>query len=297
MNASRNEHTIASSCEVSGRGYWSGRLVHVVISPAPAGTGVQLIRSDLAGKPVCEVVVTNRSDASLRTNLQSGEASFQMVEHLMAALAALEIDNCAVEIDGQELPGLDGSSQPYVEALQHCGLIVQAKSKERLLLSQTIRVANGNRWIEARPASDGRTTFEYRLSFDDATPIKSQTYSFRCTPARFAREVAPARTFVTKQQADQLRSKGVASHVTNQDLLVFGDAGPIDNQLRFPNECARHKTLDLVGDLALVGVDLIAHIISSRGGHQLNGQLAQQLFDLAAKQRASKTRSRPRKAA
>jgi UDP-3-O-acyl-N-acetylglucosamine deacetylase len=208
-----------------------------------------------------------------------------MVEHLLAALAGLEIDNCFVEIDGEEFPGLDGSSQPYVEALQHCGLIVQAKSRERLTLGQTIRVAGDDCWIEARPAPDGHTVFEYRLSFDDDTPIPSQTFKCRVTPSSFAREIAPARTFVTLAQANHLRGQGVASHVTNQDLLVLDDSGPIDNELRFENECARHKTLDLIGDLALAGVDISAHVVSFRGGHSLNGRLAQQLFELAARQR------------
>ena len=297
MNISRNEHTIAVSCEVSGRAYWTGRLVRVVISPAPAGTGVRLIRSDLSSSPSCQATVSNRSDAQLRTILQDGDARFEMVEHLLAALVAMEIDNCTVEIDGDELPGLDGSSLPYVEALQHCGLIVQAKARQCLVVHQPICVRAGDRWLEASPAINGRTTYEYRLSFDDQTPIKAQTYSFHCTPNRFAREVAPARTFVTLDQANALRAQGVASHVTNQELLVFGEAGAIDNSLRFPDECARHKTLDLVGDLALVGVDLIAKFVSYRGGHSLNGRLASELFALATSQIESMRGADTRKAA
>jgi UDP-3-O-acyl N-acetylglucosamine deacetylase len=284
VNASRNEHTIAGPCQVTGRGYWTGRVVRVVVSPAPVGTGVQLIRSDLPLKPACRVAVANRSDAELRTIIQSGDARFEMVEHLLAALAALEIDNCFVEIDGEEFPGLDGSSQPYVEALQRCGLIIQAKSRQRLIVQQTIRVEAGNRWVEAQPSPDGLSSYEYRLSFDDQTPIAAQTYCFQCTPSRFAREVAPARTFVTLAQANTLRRQGLASHVTNQELLVFGDAGPVDNTLRFEDECARHKTLDLIGDLSLVGVDLIGCFVSNRGGHNLNGRMARELSKLMSAQ-------------
>ena len=284
MNASRNEHTIAVSCQITGRGYWTGRVVRVVVSPAPAGTGVQLVRSDLPSNPACQVAVANRSDAELRTIIQAGQARFEMVEHLLAALMALEIDNCFVEIDGEEFPGLDGSSQPYVEALQQCGLIIQAKSRQRLVVQQTVRVQAGHRWVEAQPSPDGCTSYEYRLSFDDQTPIPAQTYSFQCTPSRFAREVAPARTFVTLAQATALRAQGLASHVTNQELLVFGDAGPVDNALRFADECARHKTLDLIGDLSLVGVDLIGRFVSHRGGHNLNGRMAQELSSLMSSQ-------------
>lgn len=239
--------------------------------------------------------MTNRSDASLRTIVQQGEAKFEMVEHLMAALAALEVDNCVVEIDAEELPGLDGSSQAYVKALQQCGLVIQADTKQRLTLSEVIRICKDDCWIEARPSLGAHTVMEYRLSYSDDTPIGPQTYRFHCTPAHFAREVAPARTFVTLAQAQQLRSAGVASHVTNQDLLVIGEEGPIDNSFRFQDECARHKALDLVGDLALAGVDLAAHIVSFRGGHQLNGEMAHRLHQLAAAQRETTARPRSQK--
>ena len=120
MISSRNEHTIATSCEIRGRGYWSGKPVTVAIHPAPLGTGVRLIRSDLDVADVCLASVANRVDAKLRTNLAVGDAHFQMVEHLLAALAGLEIDNCLVEVDGEELPALDGSSLGYAEPTSIC---------------------------------------------------------------------------------------------------------------------------------------------------------------------------------
>ena len=284
MNPSRNEHTIAVSCEVSGRGYWSGKEVRVIIHPASLGTGVRLIRSDLPTIPVCEGLVSRRYDASLRTNLAHGEASFQMVEHLMAALYALEIDNCICEIDAEELPSLDGSSFEFVEQLSNAGLIVQAAPRKRLVIRDRLRIGTMDGWVEAVPARAGESYFEYQLSFDDQTPIAPQAFGVELSPDRFMREVASARTFVTKAQADQIRGAGLASHVTNQDLLVIGSDGPIDNEYRFRNECARHKTLDLIGDLALAGVDLIGRFTSFRGGHNLNGQLAGQLAEMAAEE-------------
>ena len=282
VNPSRNEHTIAVSCEVSGRGYWSGREVRVVIHPASLGTGVRLIRSDLPSVPVCDASVSQRYDASLRTNLADGEASFQMVEHLMAALYALEIDNCICEINAEELPSLDGSSFGFVEQLSNAGLIVQAAPRKRLVIRDRIRIGTMGGWVEAVPSRAGESYFEYQLSFDDQTPIAPQAFGVDLTPDRFMREVASARTFVTKDQADQIRGSGLASHVTNQDLLVIDQNGPIENEYRFKNECARHKTLDLIGDLALVGVDLIGRFTSFRGGHNLNGQLALKLAEMAA---------------
>ena len=284
VNPSRNQHTIAATCEVSGRGYWSGQAVRVVIHPAALGTGIRLVRVDLAQPNTCLAAVRFREDASLRTNLSHGDARFQMVEHLMAALAALEIDNVLVEIDAEELPALDGSSRGFVESLSRSGLIVQAAPRRRLVIRDRYRIGNRDGWIELTPSQHGETYFEYQLSFDDDTPISPQAFGVELTPDRFIREVASARTFVTASQAAMIRQSGVASHVTNQDLLVIGDEGPIENAFRFPNECARHKTLDLIGDLALSGVEFIGRVTSFRGGHSLNGRVAERLAELAAQQ-------------
>lgn len=284
VNPSRNEHTIAVSCEVSGRGYWSGKGVQVIVHPAALGTGVRLIRSDLPTVPVCDAHVSRRYDARLRTNLANGEAEFQMVEHLMAALYALEIDNCICEINAEELPSLDGSSSEFVKQLGSAGLIVQAAPRKQLVIRDRYRIGTMDGWVEAVPSRAGESYFEYQLSFDDQTPIAPQGFGVELSPNRFIREVASARTFVTKAQADQIRESGRASHVTNQDLLVIGSDGPIDNEYRFRNECARHKTLDLIGDLSLAGVELIGRFTSFRGGHNLNGQMASLLAELAAQE-------------
>ncbi len=281
MIPSRNEHTIATSCEIHGRGYWSGQAVTVAIHPAPMGSGIRLIRSDLPDRDFCPANIDHRVDARLRTNLASGAAKFQMVEHLMAALCGLEIDNCLVEVDGEELPALDGSCNGYVHRLQTAGLIVQARQRKRLIIRDRYRIGSPHGWIEAAPSKCGESYFEYQLSFDDDTPIAPQAYGIELTPDRFIRQIAPARTFVTESQATEIRVAGFAAHVTNQDLLVIGDNGPIDNKLRFANECARHKTLDLIGDLALAGIELVGRFSSFRGGHQLNGRMAKQLAQLA----------------
>ncbi|MCG8651477.1 MAG: UDP-3-O-acyl-N-acetylglucosamine deacetylase [Pirellulales bacterium] len=282
MIPSRNEHTIAASCIVRGRGYWTGKEVSVTIHPATVGSGIRLVRTDLDSAPECLADISSRQDARLRTNLRQGAGRFEMVEHLMAALYAMEIDNCIVEIDGQELPGLDGSALEFARSLQHAGLIVQAASRKRVVIDRPFRVGDGQGWIEALPSRNGKALFEYQLSFDGPSPISGQSYRIELTPRRFIREVAPARTFVTAAQAREIRASGVASHVTNQDLLVIGDSGPIENEYRFTNECARHKTLDLIGDLALANVDLVGSFVSFRGGHRLNAQMAQQLALLAA---------------
>src|SRR5690554_1766708 len=136
----RNEHTIASACEVAGRGYWSGQDVRLRFLPAPGNTGIVFVRSDLTGQPQCPARVEYADSIQFRTNLQNGEARFTMVEHVMAALAGLEVDNCYVEADAEEMPGLDGSSQAYVAALQSAGLVIQAALKPQLVIEQPFQV-------------------------------------------------------------------------------------------------------------------------------------------------------------
>ena len=281
MTIKRNQQTIAGTCRVDGRGYWSGEHVQVVLNPAPPGTGVCMIRSDLPGSGSCPMVSEFRTDAQLRTNFRRGDASFQMVEHLMAALYGLGVDNCFVEVDAEELPGLDGSCMAYVEAILEVGVQTQSFVEPLLVIDQTIRIESGDRWIEANPSLSGETYYEYRLGFDRPSPIPAQQFNLVLDAEAFAREVAPARTFVTEMQAAMLRGQGVASHVSNQDLLVFGSEGPLENTLRFDNECARHKTLDLIGDLAVSGVRLVGRFTSHRGGHSLNGRMSKRLTELA----------------
>ena len=277
----RNEHTLAAACEVRGKGYWSGRSVRVRFCPASSGSGVRFVRTDLPGRPDCQAIAANVAAASMRTNLHNDEIQFEMVEHVMAALYGLGIDNCSVEVDGEELPGLDGSSAPYVEALRSVGMIVQATERQRYHIDRPFRVGNDSSWIDVSPVADGQPIFEYHLDYGDDSPIRPQHHRGLLSPHSFDRELAPARTFVTAEQVAKLRSAGVGQHVGPQDLLVFDESGLVDNQLRFENECARHKTLDLIGDLALTGVDLVGRFVSYRGGHRLNGELARTLARLA----------------
>lgn len=277
----RNEHTIAERVQVTGRGYWSGQGITVRFLPAQTGTGIRFVRTDLAQRLEIPASMQTRSSQSLRTCLIANEARIEMVEHLLAALYGMEIDNCVVEVNGEELPGLDGSSAGYVHALRKAGLVMQAHRRKQIVVDRTLRLGDANHWIELAPSDDGRMHVEYRLDYGNESPIQPQSHRCAVTPDNFMRELAPARTFVTHEQAESLRARGVASHVTNRDLLVFGKNGPVDNLLRYPNECSRHKALDMVGDLSLVGADIIGCVTSHRGGHQLNGMLAEQISQLA----------------
>lgn len=270
----RNEHTIAQRASVSGRGYWSGDGVNVRFFPAKVGSGIRFFRTDLPGSLEIVVSPESRSAQSLRTCVECGEARVEMVEHVLAALYSLQIDNCLIEIDRGELPGLDGSSAAYVDALRNAGLVMQARTRRQIVIQEAVRVGDANHWIEATPSPDGRMHLEYRLEYTPDSPITPQTFGCVLTPTTFMREIAPARTFVTSEQAAALRAAGLGQHVTNRDLLVFGKNGPVDNLLRYSDECARHKLLDLIGDLSIVGADVVGCIVSYRGGHQLNAQMA-----------------------
>lgn len=281
MIGPRSEHTLAACCEIRGRGYWSGHDVRVRFLPAAAGTGIRLVRTDRPGQPSCRALTIHTDEQAFRTNLCAGEARFEMIEHLMAALYALQVDNCVIEMNGEEVPGLDGSALAITQTLHSVGLTVQAAAKKCVIIDRTFRIGDETCWVEATPVADGHARYEYHLDYGACSPIGVQSYSGILSADTFFQELAPARTFVTAQQVTQLQAQGVGKHVGPQDLLVFDDNGLVGNSFRFPNECARHKTLDLIGDLALVGVELIGRFVSHRGGHRLNAALARQLAAFA----------------
>jgi UDP-3-O-acyl N-acetylglucosamine deacetylase len=280
----RSQHTIRRPVSVVGVGYWSGRGIAVDLLPAPAGCGVVFVRRDLAVPVRIAAVVERRIDARLRTTLASGGVQVQMVEHLLSALAGAGVDSCVVQVSGEELPGLDGSAQAFVEAIDAVGLEDLGRPADPLVVATPVRVEEGAAWIEAGPPRHAGLSVEYEL--DHAPPVGRQSLEIVITPESYRRELAAARTFISLAEAEQLKEVGLCRRVTTRDLLVFGAEGPIDNPLRWPDECVRHKVLDLVGDLALVGRPLHAHVRASRSGHRLNAALAARLV-ATARRRAS----------
>ncbi len=200
----------------------------------------------------------------------------------MAALAGLQIDNCDIICSSQEMPGCDGSSLEFVEALKLAGIIQQDAARMGLVISHSVRVGTEDSWILAEPISktseEPKTVLQYHLDYGDDSIIMAQSHEFVVNPGSFEKELAPARTFILQHEADKMRSHGLGLRVTTQDLIVFDTDGPVSTSLRFPNECARHKVLDMVGDFALAGIDLIAKITAFRAGHHLNANLVKQLF-------------------
>ena len=252
--------------------------MRVEFRPASAGSGLVFVRDDLAPPRRIAADVRQRIEVPRRTTLAADGAQVEMVEHVLAALYGLGIDNCEIGVDAPELPGLDGSCQPLVEALDAAGIVEQNARRRRLVVTDVTRVGNDDTWVEARPAKNGGLAIKYRLDYGPENPIGRQTIELAVNPQTFREELAQARTFILADEAEWLRQRGLGSRVTNQDLLVFGPEGPLDNELRTENECVRHKALDLVGDLALAGCDLVGQFIAHKSGHRLNAELVRMLL-------------------
>jgi UDP-3-O-[3-hydroxymyristoyl] N-acetylglucosamine deacetylase len=280
MNPPRKQNTIAAPATVAGVGYWSGSDIRVEFRPAAANTGIVFVRRDLPGKPRIPASVHYRTDMPLRTNLCMGEAGVEMIEHVMAALSGLTIDNCEVWVDRPEMPGVDGSALPFVEALQTAGIVAQDAPRARKIIRRVIRHGNEKSWVEARPCCSGKMILQYELDYGSGNPIGRQSLEISLSPRFFHINLAPSRTFLLEAEARELSARGFGQRMTCQDLLVFGPQGPIDNPLRYPDECVRHKMVDMVGDLALAGCDLIGRFVAFRSGHRLNAELVRSIMAL-----------------
>jgi UDP-3-O-acyl N-acetylglucosamine deacetylase len=274
----RQQRTLAQPVAVEGFGYWTGRDVKVEFRPAPAGTGIVFVRTDLPKAPRIPALAANRIEVPRRTTLACNKARVEMVEHIMAALSGLQIDNCEVAVNEPEMPGCDGSSQPFVVALDQAGGVEQNAVREQLVVREVTRLGDDNHWIEARPATGLGLSIRYRLDYGAGNAIGRQTLAINITPQTFRKELAPCRTFLLKEEADWLVAQGLGSRASLADLLIFGEHGPIENTLRFSDECVRHKVLDVVGDLALSGCDLVGQIVAHKSGHRLNAELVRMLL-------------------
>jgi UDP-3-O-acyl N-acetylglucosamine deacetylase len=273
------QRTLAAPVSVDGIGYWSDRDITVTFQPSDPGSGLVFVRDDLPGKPRIPVSPEFRVAIPRRTSLEKDGARVEMVEHILSALTGMGVENCEIHVTACEMPGMDGSALAFVEAFDSVGYETQDTPAKILTLSQplTVRDAASDRWVTAQPAPELRLEFE--LLYKTASPIENQTAEFTLTPEIYRREIAPCRTFVTQTEANVFQSAGLAKRATYQDLLVFGPNGPIENSVRFPNECARHKILDLIGDLALLGSRLQANLHAFRSGHDLNAQVVRMLLN------------------
>jgi len=260
------------ACERSGVGLHTGLSTGVRLLPAGPGQGRYFVRTDLVTAPIIPARVESVSQTLLSTELQQGEAQVRTVEHLLAALAGLGVDNARIELNGPEVPLLDGSAQPWVEAISQVGLVAQPAERLRWRVSQPLWVQQEDAFVAALPASE--TLLSYGVDYD-LPAIGRQWYS--CRPAEFATEIAPARTFGFAHEIEQLRNRGLIKGGSLRNALVCSPQGWLNPPLRFADEPVRHKLLDLIGDLSLLGTLPRAHILAYKASHTLHTQLAQQL--------------------
>lgn len=275
------QHTLAGSAGCSGVGLHSGTPVRLTLRPAPADTGVVFVRTDVKGS---DNRITVSPGAVVETRLHteiSNAAGVRVVtiEHLMAALAGLGVDNAVVELDGPELPIMDGSAEPFAELIDLAGLRAQSAPRRSIEILQRIEVVDGEKSAALSPASLGASGLEMEVEIAFASPaIGRQRFSLAVTPQSFRRELAPARTFGFVQDVQALRAGGLALGGGLENAVVV-DGGRVLNPhgLRFADEFVRHKALDLLGDLYVLGLPILGRLEAVRPGHALNNALARAL--------------------
>jgi UDP-3-O-[3-hydroxymyristoyl] N-acetylglucosamine deacetylase/3-hydroxyacyl-[acyl-carrier-protein] dehydratase len=280
----KQQKTIKSEARVSGKGMFGGQEAKVVFRPGPADSGVVFVRTDVAEPVRMGAVITNVAERGRRTALKKGSVSIETVEHCLSAVSALEIDNLIIEVGGPELPASDCSSAEYFKVLKRAGLVEQAEPRKEFVISEPISIASGDASIYALPYADDGLNVTYDLDYGGHTGIGRQVFSCRVTPDGFERNLAPARTFLSEAEAMQLQARGIGTHLSPRDILVINSDGPIKNSFRFPNECARHKIVDLIGDLMLLGRAVKGRIVAYKSGHSLNQQLVRKLYEAAERQ-------------
>ncbi|HUW20896.1 MAG TPA: UDP-3-O-acyl-N-acetylglucosamine deacetylase [Sedimentisphaerales bacterium] len=278
------QKTIKSEAGLSGKGLFDGKEAKVTFRPAAADSGVVFVRTDTPEPVRISAVAPNLAERSRRTTLKKGSVSIETVEHCLAAVNALGIDNLVIETDALELPAPDCSSAEYFKVLKRVGLIEQQVARKEFAIREPISIAEGEASIYALPYADDGLNVTYDLDYGGHTGIGREIYSCRITPESFEKNLAPARTFLLEAEAKQFQARGMGTHLSPRDILVINSDGPIKNSFRFPNECARHKIVDLLGDLALVGRAIRGRIVAYKSGHSLNQQLVRKLYEAAERQ-------------
>lgn len=275
----KQQKTIKSETKLSGKGLFSGRDVKVTFKPAPADTGIVFVRTDLEPAVSIPINPANIAPRDRRSAVQKGEAVVETPEHCLAAIHALDIDNLVVELDAEEFPGFEGSSDEFFKALQKCGIETQDAAQNPLVITEAISITEGDASIYALPANGDTLTITYDLDYTEHTGIGRQTYSCDLNTAGYAQNLACARTFALEAEARMMQAAGICSHLGPKDILVINSDGPIKNSFRFPDECVRHKVVDLIGDLKLAGRPIIGRIVAYKSGHALNHKLVKKLVE------------------
>lgn len=270
----RQEQTIRTAVECKGIGLHSGAPVHLRILPAASGAGIIFRRTDLDDFEV-EATGRNLARVSYATSLMKKGVLISTTEHLLSAFIGTGIDNAIVELDNLELPILDGSARPFVDMIQRAGIRKQRRVRSYMRIRRELELREGNKFIAIYPASS--YSVSYTIDFPHAL-IGRETFRVDLSDGNFLREIAPARTFGFLHEADAMRQQGLIRGASTENAIVLTPEGLMNPPLRYPDEFVRHKVLDLIGDLALVGKQILGSIVADRAGHAMHTALVSRLL-------------------
>lgn len=273
------QHTLKKSISCCGVGLHSGRTVNLRVKPAPVNNGIHFKRTDLPRKPPVKAHMDNVVDTCLATTIGEGKTTISTTEHLLAAMSSFGIDNAEVELDSSEVPIMDGSAAPFIHLLKGAGIQRQSEYRKILRINREISYTDGDSFIRVTPYNGLRITGE--ISFDD-TFIKKQSYSLDVSTERFIQEISRARTFGYVEQVEELWANGLALGGTLENVIaIHWNRSSVLNEdgLRYDDEFIRHKVLDIIGDMALLGCPLLGHIQSYKSGHKQHLAFMQAIAD------------------
>ena len=268
--------TLASEVEIRGVGVHSGAPVCATLRPAVAGSGVVFVRADAGGVEI-PANVDHIGPSFYATVLERDGVTVSTIEHLMAALYALQIDDVRVEVDGPEIPILDGSSRPFVTAVLEAGIEQLGMVREYITIVRPIVVSEDEKRIAVYPCREYRVT--YAIDFDHPLLAYQELTASLWSREAFVEKLAPARTFTFDHEVESLRRAGLARGGSLENAVVISKDGVLNPGLRFPDEFVRHKMLDLTGDLSLIGYPLRGHVVAYRAGHDLHSRLARRILE------------------
>ncbi len=269
------QRTLRRQISCVGIGLHSGNKVNLTLKPAAADSGIRFRRTDVGGHEV-PATIQHLAGIQLATGLARNEVSVETVEHLMAALVSMGVDNVLVELNSPEVPIMDGSAAPFIYLIQEAGVKRLQTARKFLKIVRPIAISRGDKRIALYPSDHFKVT--YSISYDHPL-LRHQSRTLRITEHSFIEEIAPARTFTFLKDVEMMRQNGLALGGSLENAIVLGETGILNNALRFEDEFVRHKILDAVGDLALVGYPVVGHLVAHRAGHALHTEFATKVLE------------------
>jgi UDP-3-O-[3-hydroxymyristoyl] N-acetylglucosamine deacetylase len=269
------QRTLRRHISCVGIGLHSGNKVNLTLKPASANSGIRFRRTDLGDFEV-PATVHNLAGIQFATGLARDEVSVETVEHLLAALVSLGVDNVIVELNSPEVPIMDGSAAPFIYLIHEAGVKPLVEARKYLKIVRPIAISRGDKRIALYPSEHFKVT--YSISYDHPL-LRHQSRTLRVSEDSFVDEIAPARTFTFLKDVEMLRQNGLALGGSLENAVVLGETGVLNNALRFEDEFVRHKILDAIGDLALVGYPVVGHLVAHRAGHALHTEFAAKILE------------------